>query len=583
VETHDVKLEEFEPHEPAVTAADDGDLISGANRLARNTTSLRRRRIVVNSAIALVAVICAVAGILALGSDSGTSVTVRTGTVTQGTVSQTVSATGNVQSPSSVAANFQSGGQLVGVYVALGQHVELGQALAKIDDTTQAAALASANANLGSAQQHLTQVELSLDLPAQQQAVTTAQQGLATAQVNAQTDSTSQANAVTQAQTAFTADNSTALTACGASLAAPPAAPAPVPAPPQQPTSPPSAANCPAAWSKATTDYFALGTAQSTKYSKSVADYEAILNAQNAVTTANIALQTAQQGNPASLAAAQSSVVSAQSSVTTAQKAEFQTILLAPASGTVSAINGSTGTTVSGGGSSSASSSTSSSSSSGSGAGGAGGSSGTGSSSSSSSGFITISDLSGLQVKAGFSESDAANVKVGQSATVTFAALTGTTALGKVVAIDPNSTVVSNVVTYNVTIGLDQAPANVKQGMTATATVTTAERDNAVRVPTAAVTGRNATGRVTVIKNGKQTPTIVGVGLRGDTFTEITSGLTVGQQIVVSTSSGSFTGGGTRTGTGGVGGVGGVGGTGGFGGGGTGGFGGGGGLGRGGG
>jgi len=582
VETRNVELDRSS-NEQAITAADDGDLISGANRLARNKELLRRRRIAVNTAIAVVAVVCAVVGILALGSDSGTSVTVRTGTVTQGTVSQTVSATGNVQSPSSVAANFQSGGQLVGVYVSVGQHVEVAQPLAKIDDTSQAAALASANANLSSAQQHLTQVEQSLDLPAQQQAVTSAQQGLATAQVNAQTDATSLGNGVTQAQTTFTADNSTALTACGASLPAPPPAPAAVPAPPIQPTSPTNPTTCPPAWTKATGDYFALGTAQSTQYSKSVADYEAILNAQNAVTTANIALQTAQQGNPASLAAAQASVVSAQSSVTTAQKAEFQTILFAPATGTVSAINGTTGTTVSGGGSSSASSSTSSSSASGSGASGTGGSSGSGSSSSSSSGFITISDLSGLQVKAGFSESDAANVKMGQSATVTFAALTGTTALGKVVAIDPNSTVVSNVVTYNVTIGLDQAPPNVKEGMTATATVTTAERDNAIRVPTAAVTGRNATGRVTVIKNGKQTPTIVGVGLRGDTYTEITSGLTVGQEIVVSTSTGSFTGGGTRTGTGtGTGGLGGTG-TGGIGGGGTGGFGGGGGIGRGGG
>jgi macrolide-specific efflux system membrane fusion protein len=86
--------------------------------------------------------------------------------------------------------------------------------------------------------------------------------------------------------------------------------------------------------------------------------------------------------------------------------------------------------------------------------------------------------------------------------------------------------------------------------MTASAEVTTAEVNDVVRVPSAAVRGRGDTGTVTVIKNGKQTATAVGVGLRGDSFTEITSGLTAGEQIVISTSSGSFTGGGTGTNSG---------------------------------
>ena len=86
------------------------------------------------------------------------------------------------------------------------------------------------------------------------------------------------------------------------------------------------------------------------------------------------------------------------------------------------------------------------------------------SSSSSSSGFITISEISGLEVTAGFSESDVADVKVGQTAAVTFSALTDTTVAGKVTAIDSTSTVTSNVVTYNVTIALDNPPATVKSG-----------------------------------------------------------------------------------------------------------------------
>jgi hypothetical protein len=44
-------------------------------------------------------VICLVVGVVALTGDSGTAPTIRTGTVTTGTVSSTVSASGNVQSP----------------------------------------------------------------------------------------------------------------------------------------------------------------------------------------------------------------------------------------------------------------------------------------------------------------------------------------------------------------------------------------------------------------------------------------------------------------------------------------------------
>ena len=51
------------------------------------------------------------------------------------------------------------------------------------------------------------------------------------------------------------------------------------------------------------------------------------------------------------------------------------------------------------------------------------------------------------------------------------------------IAIDTTATVVSNVVTYNVTFALDNpTPAAVKPGMTAEVDVIVAERDNVVHV-----------------------------------------------------------------------------------------------------
>ena len=94
---------------------------------------------------------------------------------------------------------------------------------------------------------------------------------------------------------------------------------------------------------------------------------------------------------------------------------------------------------------------------------------------------------------------------------------------------------VSNVVTYNVTFALLGTNAKLKPGMTADVEVVTAERDNALHVPTTAVTGSGPNASVTVLRNGKQVVTPVVAGLKGDDATEITSGLQAGDTVVLPT------------------------------------------------
>ena len=157
------------------------------------------------------------------------------------------------------------------------------------------------------------------------------------------------------------------------------------------------------------------------------------------------------------------------------------------------------------------------------------------SSSSSSSSFITITAQNKLQVVAGFSEGDAATIKVGQPATATISALPGVTLAAKVIAIDSTATTVSNVVTYNVTFALTGTNPKLKPGMTADVEVVTAVRAGALHVPTTAVTGSGATARVTVMRDGKQVTTAVVAGLKGDDATEIKSGLRAGDTVVLPT------------------------------------------------
>ncbi len=60
----------------------------------------------------------------------------------------------------------------------------------------------------------------------------------------------------------------------------------------------------------------------------------------------------------------------------------------------------------------------------------------------------------------------------------------------------PTSTVVSNVVTYNVTIQLTKPPSTVKSGMTANVSVIVASATNVLELPTSAVT---TTGRISTV------------------------------------------------------------------------------------
>jgi multidrug efflux pump subunit AcrA (membrane-fusion protein) len=236
--------------------------------------------------------------------------------------------------------------------------------------------------------------------------------------------------------------------------------------------------------------------------------------------------------DPAAVAQAAAQVTQAQLTVATATKAVGDTVLRAPISGTVTAVNASVGDTV--GSSSSAASSTggtSNTAAAGGGATGAATSSAT-SSSSSSTGVVTIANLSKLEVVAGFAEADATKIKVGQPATVTLSALPNTSVAGTVTDVSPTSTVTSNVVTYDVTVRLISPPGSVRNGMTADVGVTVATKSNVLQLPSAAITTNGAVSTVSVLQNGKQTTATVTTGLVGTSTTEILTGIKAGDVIV---------------------------------------------------
>jgi HlyD family secretion protein len=152
---------------------------------------------------------------------------------------------------------------------------------------------------------------------------------------------------------------------------------------------------------------------------------------------------------------------------------------------------------------------------------------------SSGSAFITLVDVSPMQISADFPEADADHLAVGQKAVATLADQPGTGFKATVIQVDPTGTSDGTLVRYGVLLSFDTAPKDLLVGQSAAVRVTTGSATGALRVPSTAVHDvAGATGTVMTTANGVNSPVKVGVGLRGDQYTQITSGLVAGDRVV---------------------------------------------------
>lgn len=139
------------------------------------------------------------------------------------------------------------------------------------------------------------------------------------------------------------------------------------------------------------------------------------------------------------------------------------------------------------------------------------------------------------EVNISLNEVDAATVQVGDKASITFDAVSGLTLTGKVTSLDIVGTVSQGVVNYNAKITLDSSDARIKPGMSASATITTATKDNVLTVPVGAIKIQNEASYVQVLKNGVPTNVSVTLGVSNDTDSEVVSGLSEGEKIIIKT------------------------------------------------
>jgi multidrug efflux pump subunit AcrA (membrane-fusion protein) len=443
-------------------------------------------------AVALVAVVTYRA--VAVGSTPSASST-RTTTVDRGTVTASVTSSGNIEADRTLAVDFEgSGGIVTAIHVAPGDLVHRGQRLAEVDATAARQALASARVQLRSAEasyEEAVQGQTPQEQAADRQSIAGARQSVRSAEVSlrqaretATLDRHQKDAAVAQAERELRQARQARPVDRAAVQAA----------------------------------RTALQTARQARASTTLADRHQVQTQQQALASARQQLAGTratvavgeQPARASTVAQAQAQVDGARVGVAQARTTVRQATLRAPKSGRVAAVNGTVGQ---------ASSSSSSAS-------------GDSDSDSSASGFVTLVSARTLEVTADVAEADIDDVEAGQPVRVTVSAddkeLTGTVA-----AVADTSTVTNNVVEYAVTVRLDRAKG-VKLGQTAQLSITTGERQSVLRVSSSALTTIGSTTTATVrTAAGTTTTRQVTTGLEGETYTEVVSGLRAGDVVVL--------------------------------------------------
>ena len=148
---------------------------------------------------------------------------------------------------------------------------------------------------------------------------------------------------------------------------------------------------------------------------------------------------------------------------------------------------------------------------------------------------ITMLDASRFHITAGVDEIDVGQLVEGQAVQVTLDALPGVELTGTVERIAPDATTQGGVVYYDVIVELDSTDAPIRADMTANATVVVEELADVLMVPTWVVRIDRDTGQTYVQRQvGEQTERVdIQLGVRSNSVVQVLSGLEEGDVLVL--------------------------------------------------
>ncbi|WAL65029.1 biotin/lipoyl-binding protein [Amycolatopsis cynarae] len=286
-----------------------------------------------------------------------------------------------------------------------------------------------------------------------------------------------------------------------------------------------------------------LATLQSASLSASVAQAKSTLASDQSKLSSD---QTA-NASSAQLSADQAAITAAQNQLDSAQAALSQATMTSPIAGTVAAVNLTVGQQVSATGTGSGSSGNSASGNSSAGGTASSGNQSTSSSSSSSSAQIVVISTDSYLVNAGVDDTEVGQIKTGEQAVITPNGAT-TPVYGTVTSVGVMPSGSSSVPSYPVTIAVTGNPTGLFAGAGASVSIVVKQLTDVLAVPSAAVHYSGGQATVDELVGGKQTSKPITVGQTSNGMTQVLSGLSEGEQVMVTTPAG--TGGSARTGTG---------------------------------
>jgi HlyD family secretion protein len=133
-------------------------------------------------------------------------------------------------------------------------------------------------------------------------------------------------------------------------------------------------------------------------------------------------------------------------------------------------------------------------------------------------------------------EINVAKLTVGQSVSIVLDAYGSDVVFnGTIVSINPAETIVDGVPVYETKVMFTETDSRIRSGMTAIATIITAEKENTISIPLSAITSDTQGSFVTVVAvDGSSEKRRITTGMRSsDGFVEILSGLTVGETVAM--------------------------------------------------
>ncbi len=123
-------------------------------------------------------------------------------------------------------------------------------------------------------------------------------------------------------------------------------------------------------------------------------------------------------------------------------------------------------------------------------------------------------------------------VQNGEQAVITPSGAT-TSVYGVVSSFSSQGTTSSGVTSFPVVVSVTGAPSGLYPGASATVELVVKQVSNVLVVPTSAVHTLGSSSYVEVLKNGKEQRQVIGVGATGAAETQVTSGLSSGEEVVL--------------------------------------------------